>query len=71
MAALDQIRSNRADFPEAAAKAWIRSAFWAWFDANENDEVAKVGVWKLHKTIHLRDLQHVFERFFGPRQVIV
>lgn len=71
MAALDGIRLEAHEVQnmvsERDVKNWLRQAFWSWFDANQNDEVYTLKVWVIKKTFYLRDLQYVFERFFGPR----
>lgn len=69
MAALDNIQLDVSEVQEMVTsrdvKSWVKVAFWAWFDANENDEVLVVKVWVIRKTIRLKDLQFVFEKFFG------
>lgn len=48
-------------------KEALKFAFWSWFEANQEDEIYILKAWIFKKTFHLRDLQFVFERFFGPR----
>ncbi len=73
MAALDNVRLEAYQVQEMVSerdvKRWVKEAFWGWFDANQEDEIYTLKVWIIKKTFRLKDLQFVFERFFGPRIV--